>query len=172
MEFLFRRAHSRSCMECKYWSGWRLSPLTASSNEVTVETTGPNGTGLPQFGLPLLPILHLHFVCSPLFRSASNQLGARQVREALPGNRRIQSVETIHPCDAASPKPFNPISVRAAVNALTARPSTASNWRPSSILGHPALLATHDGSRTTCWQIVIEGLFDSAHSQASVGASA
>jgi len=59
LEFLFRRAHSRRRVECRYWSGWSSSCFTASSNEVTVGTTGPSGTGLPQFGLPFLPILCL-----------------------------------------------------------------------------------------------------------------
>ena len=55
LEFLFRRAHSRRRVECTYWSGWSLSSFTASSNEVIVGTTGPNGTGLPQFGLVPTP---------------------------------------------------------------------------------------------------------------------
>lgn|GEM_PF-5982389 len=52
LEFLFRRAHSRSRVEREYWSGVSLYSFTASSNEVITGTTGPIGSGLPQFGLP------------------------------------------------------------------------------------------------------------------------
>src|SRR5580658_682330 len=51
-EFLLRRAHSRRRVERMYWSGVSLNSLTTCSNEVTVGTTGPMGSGLPQFGLP------------------------------------------------------------------------------------------------------------------------
>src|SRR5208282_6696604 len=52
LEFLLRRAHSRRRVERMYWSGVSLNSLTTCSNEVTVGTTGPIGSGLPQFGLP------------------------------------------------------------------------------------------------------------------------
>jgi hypothetical protein len=35
-----------------YWSGVSLNSFTTCSNDVTVGTTGPIGSGLPQFGLP------------------------------------------------------------------------------------------------------------------------
>ena len=52
LEFLLRRAHSRSREERTYWSGVSLYSFTTCSNEVMVGTTGPIGSGLPQFGLP------------------------------------------------------------------------------------------------------------------------
>src|SRR5271168_426658 len=51
-EFLFRRAHSRSLVDRMYWSGVSLNSLTTCSNDVTVGTTGPIGSGLPQLGFP------------------------------------------------------------------------------------------------------------------------
>src|SRR5260370_8869418 len=51
-EFLFRRAHSRSLVERMYWSGVSLNSFTTCSNDVTVGTTGPMGSGLPQLGFP------------------------------------------------------------------------------------------------------------------------
>src|ERR1035438_10111507 len=51
-EFLLRRAHSRSRVERRYWSGVSLNSFTTCSNDVTVGTTGPIGSGLPQFGFP------------------------------------------------------------------------------------------------------------------------
>ena len=51
-EFLFRRAHSLRRVDRMYWSGVSLYSLTTCSNDVTVGTTGPIGSGLPQFGLP------------------------------------------------------------------------------------------------------------------------
>ncbi len=51
-EFLFLRAHSRRRVERMYWSGVSLNSLTTCSNDVTVGTTGPIGSGLPQFGFP------------------------------------------------------------------------------------------------------------------------
>src|SRR5579872_6466797 len=53
-EFLLRRAHSRSRVERTYWSGVSLNSFTACSKDVTIGTTGPMGSGLPQFGLPRL----------------------------------------------------------------------------------------------------------------------
>src|SRR5438309_9366986 len=52
LEFLFRRAHSRSRVERRYWSGDNLYSFTTCSNSVTVGTIGPIGSGLPQLGLP------------------------------------------------------------------------------------------------------------------------
>src|SRR5271170_883574 len=52
LEFLFRRAHSRRRVERMYWSGVNLNSFTTCSKEVTVGTTGPIGSGFPQFGLP------------------------------------------------------------------------------------------------------------------------
>src|SRR5271166_5736326 len=51
-EFLFFRAHSRKRVERMYWSGWSLNSFTTCSNSVMVGTTGPMGSGFPQFGLP------------------------------------------------------------------------------------------------------------------------
>src|SRR6202034_3506863 len=51
-EFLFRRAHSRSLVDRMYWSGVSLNSFTTCSNDVTVGTTGPIGSGLPQLGFP------------------------------------------------------------------------------------------------------------------------
>jgi len=51
-EFLFLRAHSRSLVDRMYWSGVNLNSFTTCSNDVTVGTTGPIGSGLPQFGFP------------------------------------------------------------------------------------------------------------------------
>src|ERR1700761_1684546 len=48
-EFLLRRAHSRSRVDRTYWSGVSLYSFTTCSNEVTTGTTGPIGSGLPQF---------------------------------------------------------------------------------------------------------------------------
>src|SRR5450755_4139337 len=52
LEFLFLRAHSRSRVERRYWSGESLYSCTTCSNDVTVGVTGPIGSGLPQFGFP------------------------------------------------------------------------------------------------------------------------
>src|SRR5271154_2384024 len=52
LEFLFLRAHSRSRVDRKYWSGESLYSCTTCSNSVMVGVTGPIGSGLPQFGLP------------------------------------------------------------------------------------------------------------------------
>ena len=51
-EFLFRRAHSRSLVDRMYWSGVNLYSFTTCSKDVTVGTTGPIGSGLPQLGFP------------------------------------------------------------------------------------------------------------------------
>jgi len=51
-EFLFLRAHSRNRVDRMYWSGLSLNSFTICSKEVTVGTTGPMGSGLPQFGFP------------------------------------------------------------------------------------------------------------------------
>src|SRR5215813_15655501 len=51
-EFLLRRAHSRSRVDRRYWSGVNLYSFTTCSNSVTVGTIGPIGSGFPQFGLP------------------------------------------------------------------------------------------------------------------------
>ena len=52
LEFLFLRAHSRRRVDRMYWSGLSLNSFTICSKEVTVGTTGPMGSGLPQFGFP------------------------------------------------------------------------------------------------------------------------
>src|ERR1035437_4864807 len=52
LEFLLRRAHSRRRVDRMYWSGGSLNSFTICSKEVTVGTTGPMGSGLPQFGFP------------------------------------------------------------------------------------------------------------------------
>src|ERR1700690_78504 len=51
-EFLFRRAHSRSRVDRKYWSGDNLYSCTTCSNSVIVGVTGPMGSGFPQLGFP------------------------------------------------------------------------------------------------------------------------
>ena len=51
-EFLLRRAHSRSRVDRKYWSGESLYSRTTCSNSVIVGVMGPMGSGLPQFGFP------------------------------------------------------------------------------------------------------------------------
>ena len=51
-EFLLRRAHSRSRVERKYWSGESLYSRTTCSNSVIVGVIGPIGSGLPQLGFP------------------------------------------------------------------------------------------------------------------------
>src|ERR1700694_5326199 len=52
LEFLLRRAHSRSRVERKYWSGESLYSRTTCSNSVIVGVMGPMGSGLPQLGFP------------------------------------------------------------------------------------------------------------------------
>src|SRR5205807_8926153 len=59
LEFLFRRAHSRSRVDRRYWSGVSLYSFTTCSNSVTVGTIGPIGSGLPQFGFPRLLAMNL-----------------------------------------------------------------------------------------------------------------
>src|SRR5947207_15950999 len=51
-EFLLRRAHSRSRVDRRYWSGESLYSRTTCSNSVIVGVIGPIGSGLPQFGFP------------------------------------------------------------------------------------------------------------------------
>ena len=51
-EFLLRRAHSRSRVDRRYWSGESLYSRTTCSNSVMVGVMGPMGSGLPQFGFP------------------------------------------------------------------------------------------------------------------------
>src|ERR1700678_2005462 len=71
LEFLLRRAHSRRRVERTYWSGVSLYSLTTSSKEVTVGTTGPMGSGLPQLGFPrrfaidLVSLIGLFALTSP-----------------------------------------------------------------------------------------------------------
>src|SRR5207245_11338218 len=62
LEFLFRRAHSRSRVERKYWSGDNLYSFTTCSNSVTVGTIGPIGSGLPQLGFPRLLAMNYSLV--------------------------------------------------------------------------------------------------------------
>jgi hypothetical protein len=52
LEFLLRRAHSRRRVDRMNWSGGSLNSFVICSKEVTVGTTGPMGSGLPQFGFP------------------------------------------------------------------------------------------------------------------------
>jgi hypothetical protein len=52
LEFLLRRAHSRRRVDLMNWSGGSLNSFVICSKEVTVGTTGPMGSGLPQFGFP------------------------------------------------------------------------------------------------------------------------
>ena len=52
LEFLFRRAHSRSLVDRKYWSGESLYSCTTCSNSVIVGVIGQIGSGLPQLGFP------------------------------------------------------------------------------------------------------------------------
>src|SRR5271163_4911459 len=67
-EFLFRRAHSRSLVDRMYWSGVSLNSLTTCSNDVTVGTTGPIGSGLPQLGFPRRFAM---FLCTSSFVKSS-----------------------------------------------------------------------------------------------------
>src|SRR5271165_5274797 len=76
-EFLFLRAHSRSLVERTNWSGWSLNSLTTCSNSVMVGTTGPMGSGFPQFGLPR----RFAIFCSlPAFRDGHYRFVARTIR--------------------------------------------------------------------------------------------
>lgn len=74
-EFLLRRAHSRNRVERTYWSGVNLNSFTTCSNEVTVGTTGPIGSGLPQLGFPR------RFAIDPL---TSSKISYIQFRESGP----------------------------------------------------------------------------------------
>ena len=49
LEFLFFRAHSRKRVETNVLVGLKLNSSTTCSNSVIVGTTGPIGSGLPQF---------------------------------------------------------------------------------------------------------------------------
>src|ERR1035437_10007656 len=73
LEFLFRRAHSRSRVERIYWSGVSLNSFTTCSKDVTVGTTGPIGSGLPQFGFPRR--FAISYILCPLFPALYNELG-------------------------------------------------------------------------------------------------
>src|SRR6185312_9980897 len=68
-EFLFRRAHSRSRVDRMYWSGVNLNSFTTCSNDVTVGTTGPIGSGLPQFGFPRRFAMFLQYPFSGICRT-------------------------------------------------------------------------------------------------------
>src|SRR5664280_2339319 len=69
-EFLLRLAHSRRRVERMYWSGRSLKARTICSNSVMVGVTGPNGSGLPQLGLPRL------FAINSVLRYRSETLNA------------------------------------------------------------------------------------------------
>src|SRR5208282_6497679 len=62
LEFLLRRAHSRRRVDRMNWSGGSLNSFVICSNEVTVGTTGPMGSGLPQFGFPRRFAIDLGFL--------------------------------------------------------------------------------------------------------------
>src|SRR5271163_667585 len=70
-EFLLRRAHSRRRVERMYWSGVSLNSLTTCSKEVTVGTTGPMGSGLPQFGFPRRFAIEVFVLRKEYFRGST-----------------------------------------------------------------------------------------------------
>src|SRR5438045_8874788 len=77
-EFLFLRAHSRRRVERRYWSGRSLNSFTACSNDVTTGTTGPMGSGFPQFGFPRrLAMISTCLYYDQLFRLLANPSGFR-----------------------------------------------------------------------------------------------
>jgi hypothetical protein len=73
LEFLFRRAHSRNRVDLTYWSGVSLNSLTTCSNEVTVGTIGPIGSGLPQLGLPRRFAMCMYFLCHEVTLARSDR---------------------------------------------------------------------------------------------------
>src|SRR6478752_3124464 len=96
LEFLFRLAHSRRRVERTYWSGVSLYSFTTCSKEVTVGTTGPIGSGLPQFGLPrrfAISCLSFSLLFQPL------TAGIESIGSTLPtpfGWLRLLSIPSIH----------------------------------------------------------------------------
>ncbi len=85
-EFLFRRAHSRRRVDRMYWSGVSLYSLTTCSKEVTVGTTGPIGSGLPQFGFPRRFAMNSLFLCGleyVRFQRESVQSALQRGREGV-----------------------------------------------------------------------------------------
>src|SRR5713226_9668865 len=73
-EFLLRRAHSRSRVERKYWSGESLYSRTTCSNSVMVGVIGPIGSGLPQFGFPRRLAMKHAFLTSGGMNSISSAI--------------------------------------------------------------------------------------------------
>src|SRR5881227_4033630 len=84
-EFLFLRAHSRKRVERMYWSGRSLYSFTTCSKEVTVGTTGPIGSGLPQFGFPRRFAIGCVFLCFEINLRRSNP-GAYDRSHRRPGS--------------------------------------------------------------------------------------
>src|ERR1035437_7176645 len=89
-EFLFRRAHSRSRVERMYWSGVSLNSFTTCSKEVTVGTTGPIGSGLPQFGFPRRFAIS-YVLCFLLFEPNSQVSPATSVKDLPAHTAKIHS---------------------------------------------------------------------------------
>src|ERR1700722_5008887 len=109
-EFLFRRAHSRSRVERMYWSGVSLNSFTTCSNDVTVGTTGPIGSGLPQLGFPrrfaifISTSLKLSFRTSPCehwekTQHSDSKVVTRKKQGAHPGKirRNAPIARNLHP---------------------------------------------------------------------------
>src|ERR1700688_3087089 len=91
-EFLFRRAPSRRRVAAMYWSGVSFDSLTTSSKDVTVGTTGPIGSGLPQFGLPRrFAISYVSF-----FLCFEDVTRARKVLRRVSGISSSGHTRTIH----------------------------------------------------------------------------
>jgi len=72
LEFLLRRAHSRRRVDRMYWSGGSLNSFVICSKEVTVGTTGPMGSGLPQFGFPRRFAIDLFVLERSIFRGSTS----------------------------------------------------------------------------------------------------
>src|ERR1700678_2219883 len=72
LEFLLRRAHSRRRVDRMSWSGGSLNSLVICSKEVTVGTTGPMGSGLPQFGFPRRFAIEVSVLRKEYFRSSTS----------------------------------------------------------------------------------------------------
>src|ERR1700750_2566642 len=98
-EFLLRRAHSRRRVDRTYWSGVSLYSFTTCSNDVMVGTTGPIGSGLPQFGLP-----RRFAIETPRFHtSCSTPKGAELPTSHSTAARACEQVFPLAPAPAGPP---------------------------------------------------------------------
>ena len=75
LEFLLRRAHSRKRVDRMNWSGGSLNSFVICSKEVTVGTTGPMGSGLPQLGFPRRFAIDFYVLERRIFPEASSDVG-------------------------------------------------------------------------------------------------